>query len=232
MTRTGFWHEPDDDAATYQVPADVVDVGFKVRCARLPVDHAWTLGEAVHAILPWLRDEDFAGVHLIHGAETGNGWYRPGEDDYLVLSRRTRLNLRLPAARVADAAELVGTRLEIDDCHIDVGECAEKLLTPTRTVFSRHVAADSNDGESEFLESVAGELVAIGIEPTKMLCGKKHSFRWPTGRLHARSVLVADLEPAESVRLQQHGIGSHQAFGLGLFLPHKGIEAVYQPAEE
>ena len=41
--------------------------------------------------LPWMVDEPQAGIHLIHGAESGNGWIRPQEPDaLLILSRRTR----------------------------------------------------------------------------------------------------------------------------------------------
>jgi len=38
--------------------------------------------------------------------------------------------------------------------------------------------------------------------------------------------MVADLEPEQSVRLQQIGIGPGRTIGCGLFIPHKGIAAV------
>ena len=52
----------------------------------------------MHAALPWLADDDRAGVHLIHVAESGNGWMRPedAENEMLYLSRRTKMTLRLP----------------------------------------------------------------------------------------------------------------------------------------
>jgi hypothetical protein len=38
--------------------------------------------------------------------------------------------------------------------------------------------------------------------------------------------MVADLEPEQSVLLQQAGLGDGREFGCGLFIPHKGIKPV------
>ena len=38
--------------------------------------------------------------------------------------------------------------------------------------------------------------------------------------------------PAEPVRLQQHGLGPHRAMGCGIFIPHKGIDAVKQAEDD
>jgi hypothetical protein len=40
--------------------------------------------------------------------------------------------------------------------------------------------------------------------------------------------MVAELEPEQSIRLQQTGLGEGRTFGCGIFLPHKGIKAVKQ----
>jgi len=76
---TGFdvyWEEDKTKDAAFVVPDDVVDVAFRIRARSLPLDHAHALSEALHAALPWLTEDPAAGVHLIHGAESGNGWYR------------------------------------------------------------------------------------------------------------------------------------------------------------
>ncbi|MBT4668468.1 MAG: hypothetical protein HOC17_04305, partial [Candidatus Ruthia sp.] len=46
------------------------------------------------------------------------------------------------------------------------------------------------------------------------------------GIIHTRSLMVADLRKAESVKLQEQGIGKHRLLGCGLFVPQKGIESV------
>ncbi len=227
-----YWAETSDKHDDFVVPTDVIDLSFRIRCQRLPVDHAWPLGEAIHRHLQWLPGEALAGIHLVHGAESGNGWYRPGGAEYLELPRRSRLTLRIPRHRLEDAATLAGARLRIADCDIEVGEPREKPLTASSTVFSRHVRAVPAASEAAFLQSIFDTLADLGVVPSKMLCGKLHAFRSPDGPVHARSVMIADLRLDESVTLQQHGIGDLRAFGFGMFLPHKGIDAVFRQAGE
>jgi hypothetical protein len=64
-----------------------------------------------------------------------------------------------------------------------------------------------------------------------MLCGMSGSVRTADGELFTRALLVADLKPAQSVTLQQRGIGGERLLGCGLFVPHKGIDAVHEPRE-
>ncbi|MBV5275414.1 MAG: type I-MYXAN CRISPR-associated protein Cas6/Cmx6, partial [Lamprocystis purpurea] len=46
------------------------------------------------------------------------------------------------------------------------------------------------------------------------------------GAITTRSLLLAGLKPDESLRLQQQGLGLHRLMGCGIFIPHKGIDAV------
>ena len=87
-----FWTEDTDTKKRYEAPDDVMDVSFKLDCKTLPIDHAQSLSDAIHTALPWFADEEFAGLHLIHVAESGNGWMRPEdpENEVLCLSKRTR----------------------------------------------------------------------------------------------------------------------------------------------
>ena len=56
-------------------------------------------------------------------------------------------------------------------------------------------------------------------------------IRRADGTLFTRALLVADLSPEESVKLQQLGLGKDRLLGCGLFVPHKGIDAVYNMQE-
>ena len=73
-----YWPE-DNDKVAVNVPDDIVDLAFAIDCRHLPVDHAHALSQALLRALPWLYTEDQVGIHLIHGAESGHGWQRPGE---------------------------------------------------------------------------------------------------------------------------------------------------------
>lgn len=220
-----FWQE--DTPKTTKFTSQVTDLGFEIDCPMLPLDHAYALATAIQAILPWFSTEPFAGLHLIRGANSGNGWQSPeGEGVILHLSRRNKLVLRLPLQRVFEAQTLRGITLNIDGYVMNIGKAVQKTLTPAPVVFARYVRALPNQTEDEFLEQAAASLQILGVECRKALCGKTHYFKHPTQDIFTRSLMIADLQPEESLLLQQHGIGFGRNMGFGLFIPHKDIKSL------
>ena len=218
-----FWQE-DVDEEQFVVPDEVVDLLFKIKCSTLPVDHAWALSEAIQAELPWFADEPQSGLHLIYGADSGNGWERPeGGDELLYLSRRTRLVLRLPKHRVDDAMALTGKSLDIVGSRIDVGEGHTRGLASTTTLYCRHLVTDTEMEEDEFLSLAVEELRNMNLRFKKVLCGKSRAFTTPDGELPTQSLMVAGLPLDDSITLQQQGLGPHRNRGFGLFVPHKTV---------
>ena len=47
-----------------------------------------------------------------------------------------------------------------------------------------------------------------------------------------RSLMLAELQPEESIRLQEDGLGPLRHMGCGIFIPHKGIEAVKKTVDD
>ncbi len=218
-----YWQEAQTDNR-YVVSDDVVDVSFAIRCRTLPVDHAWALSQAVAAVLPWLMEDARTGVHTIHVADSGNGWMRPqGPDALLYPSRRTRLALRVPRARMDDARALTGTTLDVAGHRLQVEHGEVRRLSDITTIFARYVVAEDEHDEGAFLGAVHAQLQRLGIKPGKMLCGIEHRIYTPSRVVRTRSLMLADLTVEESVRLQQTGLGPLRHLGCGLFLPHKGI---------
>lgn len=224
-----FWDE-DDKQGPYEVPDDIIDVGFKVICQSLPLEHAHELYSALHEIWPWLNDEPMFGIHQIHGAESGNGWLRPDdtENELLYLSRRARMYVRTPNHRLEEVKNLQSQVLDIAGHTLEIGSSIVKPLSTQSEQFSRYVIVEENEQtETEFLKRVVDELHdKFGIKVRKIMCGKPHTIKVPEGVIQTRSVMIADLEPEIAVKLQQHGIGRGRKLGCGLFLPHKGIKAV------
>ena len=205
----------------------IVDLVFDIHCQCLPVDHAYALSQTIQQSLPWFEHEPQAGLHLIHGAESGNGWYRPNvRDELLYLSRRTKLTLRLPQDRVTAAHALTNLGLDIAGYALKVNKAVEKPLSPMPVLLARHVVADPNQDEEIFLEQVVMQLESLGIPCRKALCGKTHYFKLPEGELFTRSLMIADLKPPDSLTLQQQGLGKGRKMGCGLFIPHKDIKPV------
>lgn len=59
------------------------------------------------------------------------------------------------------------------------------------------------------------------------MAGKERVVQLPDGSERiTRSLMVAELKQAESVRLQQHGMGEGRKLGCGIFMPQKDIKAV------
>lgn len=222
-----FWQEEENDVERFVVPEEVVDITFTISCRALPVDHAHALSAAVKTALPWFADEEQAGLHLIHVAESGNGWERPqGDDEMLYPSRRTKLTLRLPQHRVEDSQALSGQTLDVAGNKMVVGKSSVRLLSSSTTLYARYVAvADGGQDEDAFIAELVQELKQAGLRFKKVLCGKESSFNTPDGPLVTRSLMVADLPMEDAVRLQEIGVGRHEhrKIGCGLFIAHKAV---------
>jgi CRISPR-associated protein Cas6 len=229
-----YWSDDDRKEPVFQVPDDIVDVSFAIKCPTIPLDHAHALSAELLEALPWLGEERGAGVHLIHGAASGNGWFRPedAENEVLHLSRRTRMRLRVPSNRLEEARSLSGRRLDISGHALEVGKSDVHLLSSLPTLFARYVITEKDTAEEAFLARVMAALQDMGINCRKMLCGITHTLSFPDGPVYTRSLMVADLEPEQSVQLQQSGLGEGREFGCGLFIPHKGIKPVKEPDGE
>lgn len=227
-TMTLYWQE-DLSEQHCEVPTDILDILFTLDGKRLPVDHAHALMRAIAGVLPWFEEEPGLGIHSIHVAGSQNGWERPehGTHSHILLSRRTKLTIRAPRDRVESLiAALSGVTLDVNGCPLTLGAAKTRLLSKETTLFSRYLVSLPGESEGDFLTRAAAELAALDIRLRKALCGKSLTLAIPDGVLETRSLLLADLAPEESIRLQRHGLGPYRAMGCGLFIPHKGIESV------
>lgn len=223
-----YWQENEDDAESYQVPDDVVDLVFAIECKSLPLDHGQALGDSLLSQAPWIAEEPLAGIHQIHVAESSNGWNRPQNPstDLLWPSRRTRLVIRMPSQRLSDCQQLCGQSLEIDGHLIKLGKTSIRSLSKLTTLFARYVDTDGSEDDPRFIDSMLAKLQAQDIRVKKMMSGRvvRHAF---DGKfITTRKLMIAGLSIEDSIRLQQQGLGDKKLYGMGLFLPHKGIDSV------
>lgn len=203
---------------------EVVDAVFAIECRSLPVDHAWALSQAVQAALPWFAEEPQAGLHTVHGAASGAGWVRPeGEDARVELSRRTRLVLRLPGRRMADAAALTGRTLDVAGSAMRVGRLSARPLLRIASLFSRSVIFEGAGDEAAFLAAATEALRALEVESPTLLCGRDVTLATPQGPYRTRSLMLTVATPAQSLLLQRQGLGEARKLGCGVFIPHKDV---------
>lgn len=191
--------------------AEVVDLAFGLRGASIAAGYADRLWSALSAQMPWLADVAGLGVHPLAGMSASA--------ETLYLTRHSRLILRLPMAHCDAARALCGTRL---DCGGDVEVVAATVrpLLPATVVHARLVALDDEE-EGRFLATCQASLAAAGIAG-EVLLGR----RGRRGGLAGYSVMVREISPADSLRLQQLGLGAGRQQGCGIFVPHKSTDAV------
>ena len=223
-------HWQEQDTTISHAAADLVtDLCFRIRCRRLPVDHAHTLSTAVRQELPWIGQNKGVAIHTIHIAESGNGWLRPeqGASEVLLLSLRTRFILRLPIAMVEKAKKLCGKTLDLPGFPIQVGNAGMRALVASTTLLARHVLVGEGENEDRFIQRILSTLQSMQIVTPKILCGRSHTIQGRQKTYQTSSVLLGDLSTTDSIRLQQQGLGDHQLLGCGIFIPHKSINAIH-----
>jgi len=194
----------------------MVDLLFDVEGDTLVADYAYALYRAVADILPWLESEPGAGIHPLKGAPTDRGT--------LLVSRRSRLILRLPAAQAQEAERLTGSTLDVAGAPLRVGASRVRELTPFATLYARFVTTGSGE-EQAFVQDVAGLLQDLGTR-CKFMCGKSRRARSGEGEIAGFGVMLHEVLLEESVALQQRGLGGGRMLGCGVLVPHKSIRAV------
>ena len=214
----------------------MVDLAFAVAGDSLPRDHRRQLAAAVLDALPWLADTAGAGLHRLN-ISAGGG-------PRALLSARTRLTLRVPPERLADAGRLAGAELALGEDRLRLGEAHARALLPWGTLYAHLVTlADGGSAEQDleqaqapdpggaddeltFLKAAEAQLAALGVRG-RLICGRLQTL--PDDGLQGYSLMLDGLSAADAMRLLEAGLGAHRLLGCGLFVPHKSAAAVGTP---
>ena len=224
-----MWQETSEETNS-GLNAAMIDVVFRINCARLPVDHAAALADAVSQHIPYLHETESAGVHPIHVAGSQNGWERPeSENEFLLLSKRTRFRIRVASAQAESTiSKLTGKTLDINGQPLHILSGNTRPIKPSATLLSRYTFFDNattNNDEQQFIDSVIESVSELcqqyHYSPTKILCGRQNDIATASGYQSTRSVLLADVPVQPSVVLQDSGFGAGRSIGCGILIPHK-----------
>lgn len=209
---------PSEKSAFVVDEAAVTDIQFELRGVRVPLDHGYALFRALERLLPWLADDALvgAGIHPIHGADSGAG--------ELILNHRTKLVLRLPAERLIDALAIKGETLDVSGNTLLIGAGKVKAL-PRHTPLYAHRVTTGSVEEAGFTRDIMRLLDELGIE-TRFICGKRQTISTDGGIVAGYSLMLHGLPIEHAIRVQQVGIGNYRKLGCGIFIPHKSINAV------
>jgi len=214
-----------------------LDLHVDVPGAQLPPDHREQLGRALRQRLAGLAGLDAPGIgpHPLRTVSTGGaeGW----SEGALMLPRRARLLLRLSRDQAAAAtAALDGTTLDLGSgCRLRLERPQIRELDPSPTlhsrlvVMSKQVSEDLSAAELRFEQDVLAELTRLDpeLEDQPLICGKATRLALADGAAQGFALVLHDLTPAQSLLLQETGLGAHRWLGLGLLTPHKTITGLY-----
>jgi CRISPR-associated protein Cas6 len=194
---------------------DMVDVAFSLSGGTIPADHGWRLFQLLAERLDWLDTEPNAGVHPIRGSRAVAG--------EIYLGSRARLMLRLPRERAQQSFALSGARFDLGNS-VEVGSAHLRPLFAHGTLYSQFVTTGTPD-EARFQRDVSTELERAGIG-CKIICGRMRRAQTQGAEIVGFSLMLHELSPEHSLRMQAAGLGAGRKLGCGLFVPHKSAAAV------
>ncbi|TXT21709.1 MAG: CRISPR-associated protein Cas6-related protein, partial [Gallionellaceae bacterium] len=161
-----------------------------------------------------LEADEFAGILPLRVAASGGN---------MLLPQRAKLVLRLAADCVQQGRSLSGQELEIGGSIVRVGDAVERPLVPYPTLHAHLV--ESGCDEEVFTAGVTEQLREMAID-CKLICGKRLAVAGAKRMIFGYSLVLHDLKPEDSLRIQNVGLGGNRRFGCGIFVPHKAISGL------
>lgn len=192
----------------------MVDLAFDLSGAIPPAHHPFSLWSELTRLAPVLEDAERAGVLPL----------RLPEQTTDLLPRRTKLTLRIPAALTEELTlTLSGEPLDLGETVLHLGVGRSRAITPYPTLHAQQVASDA--AEIAFMEDIRAQLDEMRIA-CNLICGLRRSIGDDTLSIAGYSLVIHDLKPDTSLKLQYIGLGGSRQFGCGIFVPYKVISGL------
>lgn len=211
----------------------VVDLSFSVVGDRVPLDHGYPLYSALSRRVPSAHGSDWLGVHPLGGM--------PVDGEMLLVRPSTRLRLRVPSDRIPEVLPLSGAQLDVAGSRLRVGVPEVHPLQPAPSLDARLVVLsltrpprrfddrlgkdviDMDAVEERYKQELSRQMSSLELSGQMQLCGYRR-LTIGRARVIGFSVRVDGLSDADSIRLQERGLGGRRAMGCGLFRPTRGGE--------
>ena len=190
-----------------------VDLVFRLRGSTIPVDHGYALYAALSRLVPALHGAHAIGVQPIRGTYRGNG--------LLHLMTFSQLVLHLPDDQIRTYLTLAGKRLDVEGHVLQVGVPTIRALRPAATLRARLVTIKGFLESEPFLEATRRQLQSLGIAG-EVLLGERRTLRVKEKQVVGFEVAMTGMTAAESLILQEQGLGGRRRMGCGVFVPWRG----------
>lgn len=192
----------------------MLDMIFDLEGGVLPDDYPFALWAALTHHLPALAKDERVGVLPLRLASNNEG---------MLLPKRAKLALRLPAVLADTATRLSGHRLHVSGGTLRLGDWKARSIQPYPTLHAQLVTGNSD--EVLFMDRTNTQLDEMGITG-KMICGRRRTLIGDQQTIHGYSLVLHDLTPEASLQLQYAGLGEGRRFGCGIFVPYKVISGL------
>lgn len=204
------------------IDTSYVDVVFPLKGKLLPIDNGYLIYSALSRLCPNIHQSNNIGIHPIAG--------RPNRYKQLKLTQRSKLKIRIPLEQIPLIYQfLVEQTFKIGESQFHIGIPEYKALSPASSLYSRLVIIRRSRKPEDFIEAAQRQLEKLGITgrinllqksngqlQCRQLTMKKKEGTFP---LIGYGVEVTDLSEADSIKLQQHGIGGKRKMMCGVFVP-------------
>lgn len=201
---------------------DYLDILFPLKGNLLPIDNGYLVYSALSRLCPNIHELSDIGIHPIAG--------RPNRYKQLKLTQRSKLKIRIPLEQIPLVYQfLVEQTFKIGENQFQIGIPEYKALSSASRLYSRLVIIRRSRKPEDFIKTAQQQLDSLGIT------GKINLLQKSNGQLQCRQltlrkkegtfpligygVEVTDLSEADSIKLQQQGIGGKRKMMCGVFVP-------------
>lgn len=193
---------------------DMIDVVFDISGGTLPSTYPHALWDELVKLVPALGENATVGVIPLKMAASNEG---------MLLPKRAKLVLRLPQMLLEAVSSLAQQQIQVAGIEMQLGTCKTRPILYYPTLHA-HLVTGADD-ESAFVEEVESALVAMGVE-AKLICGRHQTLTYGECTIKGYSLVLHDLKPEDSLRVQFAGLGKERRFGCGIFVPYKVISGL------
>jgi CRISPR-associated protein Cas6 len=192
----------------------MIDVVFDISGGTLPVAYPYALWNELSRLIPQLGENESVGVIPLRMAESKEG---------MLLPKRAKLVLRLPLELAELVSGLTQKQLQVAGSKLQLGACKTRPIQHYPTLHA-HLVTGSED-EIAFVAEVESALAAMEVKAS-LICGQHHSLKDEAREIRGYSLVLHNLTPEGSLRVQYAGLGKERQFGCGIFVPYKVISSL------
>ena len=194
--------------------AEMIDLVFDVSGGTLPAAYPYALWNELVRLIPLLDGNQNVGVIPLRLAESNEG---------MLLPKRAKLVLRLPQELANALSGLAQQQLRVAGSELRLGSCKSRPIQHYSTLHSQLVTGA--DDEVAFVAEVESALAEMGVK-AKLICGQHRTLADAERTISGYSLVLHDLTPEGSLRVQYAGLGKERQFGCGVFIPYKVISSL------